>query len=277
MNPLVSIIVPCYNQAQYLSETLDSVLAQIYPSWECIIVNDGSPDNTEEVAKVYCEKDKRFKYLYKENGGISSARNFGIIQSNGIYLLPLDADDKISNTYIQKALDILLFDKNITVVYCEAELFGEQNGKWNLPKFSYEEMLFYNSVFCSAIFRREDYNKTVGYNTNMVNGWEDWDFWLNLIELGSKFYQLPETHFFYRVRDKSRTRSMDSKDKVDLHKQLFLNHIDLYINTCGVPQEAYQKVSFAQNSYKKIVNSREYRLGKMIITPLRKIKKLFWK
>ena len=77
-NPLVSIIVPCYNQAQYLPETLDSVLAQTYPYWECIIVNDGSPDNTEEIAKHYCEKDSRFKYVYKENGGLSSARNVSL-------------------------------------------------------------------------------------------------------------------------------------------------------------------------------------------------------
>ena len=64
---LISVIVPCYNQAQYLDECLQSVLEQTYPNWECIIVNDGSPDNTEEVAKLWIEKDKRFKYFWKEN------------------------------------------------------------------------------------------------------------------------------------------------------------------------------------------------------------------
>ena len=78
MNPLVSIIVPCYNQAQFLPEALQSVLEQTHTNWECIIVNDGSPDNTEGVAQEWLVKDSRFKYVYKENGGLSSARNAGL-------------------------------------------------------------------------------------------------------------------------------------------------------------------------------------------------------
>ena len=72
---LVSVVIPCYNQAEYLPETLDSLIAQNYKNWEGIIVNDGSPDNTEEIALAYLEKDQRFKYFSKENGGLSSARN----------------------------------------------------------------------------------------------------------------------------------------------------------------------------------------------------------
>ncbi|WP_374360648.1 glycosyltransferase family 2 protein, partial [Cloacibacterium sp.] len=75
--PLISVVVPCYNQAQYLDECLQSVLNQTYQDWECIIVNDGSPDHTEEIAKNWVEKDTRFIYLSKENGGLSSARNAG--------------------------------------------------------------------------------------------------------------------------------------------------------------------------------------------------------
>lgn len=78
---LISIIVPCYKQAHYLGEALQSVLEQTYENWECIIINDGSPDNTEIVAKKWIEKDVRFRYLYKENGGLSSARNAGIKKS----------------------------------------------------------------------------------------------------------------------------------------------------------------------------------------------------
>ena len=78
---LVSIIIPCYNLSQYLPETLDSVLAQTYQSWECIIINDGSIDNTEKITKLYVDKDKRFKYIYQNNQGVSSARNNGIRNS----------------------------------------------------------------------------------------------------------------------------------------------------------------------------------------------------
>ncbi len=65
-NPLISVIVPCYNQAEYLDECLHSILYQTYQNWECIIVNDGSPDNTEEIALKWVDKDIRFRYIKKE-------------------------------------------------------------------------------------------------------------------------------------------------------------------------------------------------------------------
>ena len=80
-SPKISIIVPCYNQAQYLDECLQSALDQTFQNWECIIINDGSPDETEEFAKNWTEKDARFLYFKKENGGVSFARNFGIGKS----------------------------------------------------------------------------------------------------------------------------------------------------------------------------------------------------
>ncbi|HAO28647.1 MAG TPA: glycosyltransferase family 2 protein, partial [Chryseobacterium indologenes] len=83
MMPTISIIVPCYNQAIYLDECLQSVLDQTYGNWECIIVDDGSPDNTKEVTEKWIEKDNRFIYLHKENGGLSSARNAGIEAAKG--------------------------------------------------------------------------------------------------------------------------------------------------------------------------------------------------
>ena len=88
----VSIIVPCFKQAMYLPETLDSVLLQTYSNWECIIVNDGSPDNTDEVVERYVNQDTRFKYVKQQNRGLSTARNIGIERSRGEYILPLDAD-----------------------------------------------------------------------------------------------------------------------------------------------------------------------------------------
>ena len=103
--PKVSIIVPCYNQAQYLEDALQSVVFQTYKDWECIIVNDGSVDNTEIIAKNWLLKDNRFKYLHQENGGLSMARNSGIKLAEGDFILPLDADDKISSNYIEKAIE----------------------------------------------------------------------------------------------------------------------------------------------------------------------------
>lgn len=117
---LVSIIVPCYNQAIYLSETLDSVLNQIYNNWECIIVNDGSTDNTKDVALSYCNRDSRFLYIEQENAGLSAARNAGVIRSRGEFILPLDSDDKIAPAYIYKAVECFEKDDSLKIVYCRA-------------------------------------------------------------------------------------------------------------------------------------------------------------
>lgn len=264
----VSIIVPCYNQAHYLAETLQSVLEQTYTNWECIVVNDGSPDNTEEVALEWTKKDKRFKYISKQNGGVSDARNLGIKNSEGIYLLPLDADDKISKSYLNEAVRILDLNEEIKVVYCEAEFFGTKKGKWKLPRFSYEELLRRNIVFCSSVFRRADFNKTTGYNINMQLGLEDWDFWLTLVEHGATFYKLSGIHFYYRISQNSRNQSIDSNKLQFLYKQIYLNHIDLYMKSFEAPQVMYQKLHSIQSS-------KEYLLGKLVLSPIRRFIRLF--
>ena len=145
---MISVIVPCYNQAHYLDECLQSVLDQTYQNWECIIVNDGSPDNTEEVAKKWVEKDSRFKYLLKENGGLSSARNAGINVAKGEWILPLDSDDRIGNKYFQLASSY--FDSHFTLIYGNSAFFGVINEPWNVRYKSYHELLIEKYIYCSA-------------------------------------------------------------------------------------------------------------------------------
>ena len=98
--PLVSVIVPCYNQGQFLEDAINSLLSQTHTNWECIIVNDGSNDDTDEVAKKCCSKDRRIKYFKNVNKGVSNARNFAVKKSLADYILSLDADDKLLKNYI---------------------------------------------------------------------------------------------------------------------------------------------------------------------------------
>lgn len=270
----VSIIVPCYNQAQYLSETLDSVLAQTYFNWECIIVNDGSPDNTEEVAKLYCEKDIRFKYLFKINGGLSSARNAGIKASSGEFILPLDSDDLIGSTYLEKAIDRFRKYAETKLVYCKAELFGEMTGEWKLPDYNYNSILFENMIFCSAVFKRKDFNETIGYNENMVQGFEDWDFWLSLLNKSDVVFQIPEICFFYRKKENSMTQCITKEDGAALNKQLVLNHREKYEKflpeIIGLKFHENQQKEIIINLSNELINirsSKAYRLGKYLLKP----------
>ena len=115
--PVVSVIVPCYNQGEYVQETLESVRVQTYPNLECIIVNDGSTDNSLQEVQTFCLKDDRFRCFDKKNEGVSAARNFAISQSRGDFILPLDADDKIAPTYLEEALKIFSEDPSVKLVY----------------------------------------------------------------------------------------------------------------------------------------------------------------
>ena len=203
MQPLVSIIVPCYNQANYLSECLDSVRAQSYNHWECLIVDDGSPDNTPEVARQFEKQDRRFRYIKKENGGLPSARNCGIHQAKGEYILPLDADDKIHRDYITAALPVFQSNSQIAVVYCQARLFGTVNRRWYLPAFSPERLSKDNIVFCSAVIRKDMLDQVGGYDERLIYGKEDWDLWIGIHSAGGQFHRINKVLFFYRIKQQS--------------------------------------------------------------------------
>ena len=160
--PLISVIVPCYNQAQYLDECLQSVLDQTYTDWECIIVNDGSPDHTEEIAKKWVEKDARFRYLSKENGGLSSARNAGIEIAKGEWILPLDADDKIGERYLELAEKE--FENDYKVIYCTTKFFGAKQGEWKLADFSLNTLAKFNILTCTSFYKKDNWEKVGGYD-----------------------------------------------------------------------------------------------------------------
>jgi glycosyltransferase involved in cell wall biosynthesis len=270
--PLVSIIVPCYNQAQYLPESINSVLSQSYSNWECIIVNDGSPDNTELIASELCKKDQRIKYLKKENGGLSDARNFGIRNSYGEYILPLDADDKIGERYLELAMKEFLEKPETKIVYCDAEYFGDKQGQLYLPDFNLPEMLYRNLLFCSSFFKRVDYDKTNGYDTKL-KAFEDFDFWLQLLEDGGTVVKIPSIQFYYRIRKNSMLRSLSDLDNSQIKLTIFNKHKDLYLKIFPNMIEVLQTLNKLQTEYYQIKNSKSYRIGKTILWPFQKLLK----
>lgn len=117
-HPLVSIIVPCYNVEDFVSKTLQSVFLQEYPHWECIIINDGSQDNTASICNEWVEKDSRFNYFFQENQGLSAARNKGLEMANGAYIYFLDSDDLIAENTISNLLKLATDDTDIVYGKC---------------------------------------------------------------------------------------------------------------------------------------------------------------
>lgn len=239
--PLVSVIVPCFNQAQFLNDALQSVLNQTYPNWECIIVNDGSPDDTETIASSWCKKDVRFKYVKKQNGGLSSARNAGIQNCAGVYILPLDADDKISPNYIEECLQCIEQDPSVKVVYGKAEYFGAKRGEWKLPEFSYSQLLTRNIVYCTALYRKLDWIQAGGYDENMKSGLEDWDFWLSMISENDRVVCLQSILFHYRIKEVSMVLDLNANyDKTQqVYNYIYQKHRNKINTLIGSPIQLY--------------------------------------
>lgn len=225
--PKISVIIPCYNHGQYLEETIDTVLNQTFQDFEIIVVNDGSTcKNTIEILNNI--KKPKTRLLHTKNQGLSMARNNGIKQAQGEYILPLDSDDKIHPTYLEKALNIIELDKTLGVVTCKAELFEAQSGEWLLPDVKMPDFLLSNRVFCTSLFRKKDWEKYKGYKKNMKYGWEDYDFWLNFIEDGKNFHRIEEILFYYRKDQNSMAASINNEKYLYLYLMLFLNHHKLY-------------------------------------------------
>ena len=253
---LISVIVPCYNQAQYLDECLQSVLDQTYPNWECIIVNDGSPDNTEEVAKKWLAKDSRFRYFYKENGGLSSARNFGIKKAEGEWILPLDSDDYISNDYLDLAKNHFA-DQDLKVIYCEAQKFGVLNEKWKLKEFSLFNLAVENLIFCSAFFRKEDWEKVGGYDENLLHGLEDWDFWISLLKNDGKVLKLNETCFFYQIKENSMLKELKYNHELIAVKFIEKKHLGFFQEQLGTIYHLHRENAINKKVIDTIINKRK--------------------
>lgn len=228
MEPKVSIIIPCFNQGQYLKEAVDSVLASTYENIEIIVVNDGSTEYLDVLENFSAPKTK---IIHQDNQGVSSARNNGIKIAAGKYILPLDADDKIHSEYIEKAVKVLEENSDVGIVYCRAAYFGSVNGEWKLKEHKFPNYLWENGIFCSAMYRKSDWERSGGYKPEMENGNEDWEFWITLSELGIKAYKIPEILFYYRQAENIRSNKLkNSGNELDRIKDLMRLHPDLYIN-----------------------------------------------
>jgi len=220
---LVSVIIPCYNQGQYLSESIGSVLASDHQELEIIVVDDGSSD--PDTCRILDRLDHpKTRLIRRENGGLAAARNSGIAAVQGSYILPLDADDRIGSHYISQAVAALESSPSLGIVYCRAEKFGEETGSWKLAPFSRWRMALGNVIFCSAVYRRVDWQAVGGYDEALRRGWEDWDFWLSLLELGRQVKCLPNTGFYYRKNIASMAAGMQPGLKSSLHDALIEKH-----------------------------------------------------
>jgi glycosyltransferase involved in cell wall biosynthesis len=213
----VSIIIPCYNQAQYLPDAIESALEQTVPC-EVIVVNDGSPDNTSEVAKRF-----PVKLIEKENGGLSSARNAGIKEAQGEWILTLDSDDIITSDIVEKCIERASGGYDIVGTFQHE--FGDSDTKWannNLTP-GFEDFKKANQINCCSLYKKEIWEKIGGYDENMRLCYEDWDFWLRATKQGYKVGIVPEFLFYYRKHGK--TMISNAREHHETVKQYMLKKL----------------------------------------------------
>lgn len=227
--PKLSVIIPCYNQAEYILDAVNSVKESSFKDVEIIVINDGSTNILKEDFNKLLEGYDNLKIIHQNNLGVCRARNNGIEAASGEYILPLDADDKIAPTYIEQAVKILDENENIGVVYCEAEYFGGKSGKLNLKPATVINMLTQNRIFAASMFRKSDFTKFGGYRPDGELGCEDWDLWLSFIENGYEIYQIPEILFYYRKHPNTRTEEALKFHKyIQIRKNIIKLHKNLY-------------------------------------------------
>jgi len=162
-NPLVSIIIPIYNVEQYLERCLESIYNQTYKNIEVLLINDGSPDQSYKIAKAFAEKDLRFKYYEKDNGGLSSARNFGIDRCSGEYISFVDSDDWVEEDFIDRLVEASQRSQSDIAICNMRYIYSDGSVRQNVPQIIEEKTVSnteaLSDLFNSRYFRNHAQNK----------------------------------------------------------------------------------------------------------------------
>lgn len=226
----VSVIIPCYNAEKFIGQAIESVLNQTHSDFEIIIINDGSTDNSEGVIKKYCELDKRIKYFYQENKGVSFTRNSGIDKSKGIFIAFLDADDAWEPENIEAKINVLINDNSVDWVFSDMYLADELLNKTEVIEGGNDDDLL-NSLLSrkgEAIYAPSNIivrsvcltTHNIRFDTNLSTS-ADWDFCIQLASNNLKGKRLNSPLWSYRVLENSMSRNLHviENDNLYVHRK----------------------------------------------------------
>ncbi len=208
---MVSVVIPCHNYGEYLMEAVDSVLWQTWRDLEAVVVDDGS-DDPETIRVIEALSAPRTRVMRQPNLKLSSARNTGIAASAGKYICCLDADDMFEPTYIEKCLHQLRFE-GFDICGSWQRNFGTEDAVHRPGRFDFQSLLKSNRMINSAMFPKRLWEMAGGFDATMVDGYEDWEFWIRLAALGARATVIPEPLFLYRKHGRSMIDA--SKEKHD--------------------------------------------------------------
>lgn len=211
--PFVSVIIPAYNSSDYISSILKDILNQTYDKFEVIVVDDGSNDKTSKVVNEFCLMDKKIKYFYKDNGGASSARNFGIEHANGQYITFIDSDDHVLNDYLESMLSIVIKENYDFVSFLISSNYQKTIKKSPLMLMNNKDILesFFAGVFgigpTSKLFKK-DLIKELRFDENITIN-EDKLFVFEYLKKCTKAYCGFENKYYVIFRESSLSNSVN--------------------------------------------------------------------
>lgn len=275
MKSNVTVIIPCFNDGKFIMEALHSVLNQTLKPEKIIIVDDGSNIETKTVLESI--KMDTVTVLSQENSGVSHARNKAINLAETAYILNLDADDYLEPTFIEKTVEVLNNNKQIAVIssYCrnftgkdtEVEIIKPLGGE-------VKDFIIKNNGRANSLFRKQCWEDAGGYDENMLNGYEDWEFWIAILKKNWSMHIIKEVLMHYRIKDVSRDQIALSKFDFELRKYIFNKHNDLFKEHFDFyALELLRRNSVLKNNVFKVKKSNEYKIGSFILNPLRQIKR----
>jgi glycosyltransferase involved in cell wall biosynthesis len=261
--PTISVIIPIYNAAKYLNTAIKSVLNQTFVDFELLIIDDGSTDNTMEVAKAF--DDRRIQYFYQSNQGKSQARNNGIYKSKGRFISFLDADDFYSKSKLKYLLDFLRNNPQIGCVAGGVRRISE-NGQIISEKklqdnklITIKDLLFGNSInVCSTLIRSEHVKKIKGFDICLKRG-EDWDFHYRLALSGCSIVVKKNIVCAYRFRQNAidKTNDLYCRSMIEVTKKMFENE--------ALPDKLKKLKNHALSSTYLRLSARSYASNKMML------------
>lgn len=239
-NIKISIIIPLFNQGQFLEDTVQSIINQTYQNFEIIIVNDGSTDNSLDIANTIQLKFKNYNIviLSHKNHGKGYTRNIGVNKSNGELICILDADDMIASTYFEKSLRYFETDKNLGWVIPQTFQFGSMHNNlhwtWN---YNFIHSLIQCPAPVSAIYKKQIWTEVGGYCESMTDR-EDWDFWICAGELGWYGKTTDTVEFLYRKHDvrwgeRHEINIASKKEIIKRHPWFYKNYSDQQLTSAA--------------------------------------------
>jgi len=227
----ISIVIPSFNQSEYLEDAIESCYNQSMPACEILVIDDGSSDDSLEVARRYEFREfpgveSPVRVISQVNKGLPSARNSGIMNAKGDYIQFLDADDMLMENALARIHQEIV-QTNADIVAPSFKEFGKSERDVILAGFTMDDLKLANRLGYFSCVRKSALLEVGGYNPKMKWGWEDWDLWFDLFKRGKTIAVIQEILVKYRVKEKSMLYEANQHAE-ELYAQIKKNHPSLF-------------------------------------------------